>query len=114
MRVKIKDIESTELNEGRIVVHSQNDFDNIKNNFNGVVTIKGTNEEICITPLEKATIEIRGSSRAEAYSTSAYRMKLMHECLNHADYDETDVVVPLPVIGRVRISLKSPSPLEIV
>lgn len=51
---------------------------------------------------------------AEAYSTSAYRMKLMHECLNHADYDETDVVVPLPVIGRVRISLKSPSPLEIV
>jgi len=46
---------------------------------------------------------------AEAYST-----KLMHECLNHADYDETDVVVPLPVIGRVRISLKSPSPLEIV
>jgi hypothetical protein len=51
---------------------------------------------------------------SEEYGSSLYRMKLMHENLMHIDYDETDIVVPIHVTGKIRISLKKTAPLQIV
>ncbi len=53
-----------------IVVHTQKEFDDIKKNFNGIITIKDTNEEIIVTPRRKATIKIRGSCHATVKETA--------------------------------------------
>ena len=53
-----------------IIVHSQKEFDDIKQDFDGLITIKDTDKEIVITPRNKATIEIGGSSHATVKGTA--------------------------------------------
>ena len=53
-----------------IVVHTQKEFDDIKQDFDGLIIIKDTDKEIVITPRNKATIEIGGSSHATVKGTA--------------------------------------------
>ncbi len=53
-----------------IVVHTQKEFDDIKQDFDGLIIIKDTDEEIIVTPRNKATIKIGGSSHATVKGTA--------------------------------------------